>query len=99
MSDISQEYLYNEDIGPYDDNMQDTDGFAAQSQEEDNDCAGEESIETSRSDGDGQSVDSSSNAGESDEVSSVADLDPELQEIKGLPAETEFCSINPLTLI
>ena len=41
-----------------------------------------------------EDVSSSSNAGESDKVSSVIDLDPELQAIKGLPAETEFYSIH-----
>jgi len=57
-----------------------------QSQEEDEDCAGEGSIETSRFNGDGQSVDSSSDAGESNEVSSITDLDLELQEIEGSPS-------------
>jgi hypothetical protein len=98
MSGISQEYFDDEDIAPYDDNTQDSDGFAAQSQEEEDDCAGEGSIETSQSNGDGQPIDSSSDAGESDEVSSIADLDPELQEIKGSPAETRFRTIH-LTLI
>jgi hypothetical protein len=78
MSDISQEYFDNEDMAPYDDNMQNFTDFAAQSQEEDNDCAGEGSIDTGRSNGDGQSVDSSSDAGQCDNVSSVTDLDLEL---------------------
>ena len=99
MSDISQEYFDDEDIGPDDDNMQDSDGFAAQSQEEYNDCAGEGLIETGRYNDDGQSISSSSDAGESDKVSSVIDLDLELQAIKGLPAETEFYSIHPLIVI
>lgn len=89
MSDLSQEYFDDKDIAPYD---EDLDDFAAQSQEEDDDCAREGSIETNRSNGDGKSVDSSSDAGGSDEVSSVTDLEPELQEIKGLPVETEFRS-------
>jgi hypothetical protein len=99
MSDISQEYFDDEDIGPDDDNMQDSDGFAAQSQEEYNDCAGEGLIETGRYNDDGQSISSSSDAGESDKVSGVIDPDPELQAIKGLPAETEFYSIHPLIVI
>ena len=78
--------------------MQDSDSFAAVTEEDDN-CAGEGSIETSRLNGDEQSVDSSSDAGESNGVSSIADLNPELQEIEGSPAETEFHFIHPLTLI
>ena len=78
MSDISQEYFDDGDIAPDDDNIQNPDGFAAQSQEEYDD-AGEGPVETGRYNKDGQSVSSSSDAGESDDVSSVIDLDPELQ--------------------
>ena len=95
MSSISQEYFDDEDIALYEDNTQDSDGFAAQ---EDDNCAEEGSIETSQSNGDGQTVDSSSDVGESDEVSSITDLDPELQAIEGLPAEIRFHTIH-LTLI
>ena len=93
MFDISQEYFDDEDIASDDDNIQDSDGFSAQSQEEYDD-AGAGPVETGRYNKDGQSVSSSSNVGKSDEVSSVIDLDPELQAIKGLPAETEFYSIH-----
>jgi hypothetical protein len=41
MSDISQEYPDDEDITPFDDSMHDSDGFAAQSQEEYDDCTRE----------------------------------------------------------
>ena len=45
MSDISQEYFDNGDIAPDDNNIQNSDGFAAQSQEEYND-AGAGPVET-----------------------------------------------------
>jgi len=99
MSDISQEYFDDEDIGPDDDNMQDSDDFASAQSQEEYDDAGTGPVETGRYNEDGQSVSSSSDAGESDEVSSVIDLDLELQAIKGLPAETEFYSIHPLIVI
>ncbi len=99
MSDISQEYSDDEDMAPYDDNMYDSDDFAAQSQEEYDDRVEEGPIDTNEYNGDGWSVSSSSNIGESFEVSSVVDLEPELQAIKGVPAEILFYSIQPLTVI
>jgi hypothetical protein len=48
MSDISEEYFDDEDIAPDDDNMQGSDGFAAQSQGGYDDRAGEGPIETGR---------------------------------------------------
>lgn len=60
------------------------------SQEKYDDRAGEGPIiDNDVYNGDGQSVSSSSDAGESDEVSSVVDLDPELQAIKGSPVEKQ----------
>jgi hypothetical protein len=53
MSDISQEYPDDEDIAPFDDSMHDSDGFAAQSQEEYDDRAKEGSIDTDGHNGDG----------------------------------------------
>jgi len=105
MSDVSQEYSDDEDIAPYDNNVHQchSDGFAAASQKEYDDHAGEGPegfIAADRYHGDhGKSVSSSSDTGESDEVSSDADLDPELQAIKGSPAETLCYSIQPLTVI
>ena len=99
MSDISQAYFDDEDIAQYDDNMCDSDGLAAQSQEEYDDHAGEGPIDTDGYNGDGRSVSSSSDVEESFEVSSVADLDPELQAIKGVPAEILFYSLQTLTVI
>ena len=64
------------------------------SQEENDDRAGEGPINTDGYNGDGQSVFSSSDTRRSDEVSTVIDLDPELQAIK---AEILFYSIQPLT--
>jgi hypothetical protein len=58
---ISQEYSDDEDIAPYYDNMHDSDGFAAQSQEEYDDHAGEGPVDIDGCNGDGQSVSSSSN--------------------------------------
>ena len=84
MSDISQAYFDDKDIAPYHDNMYDSDGFTAQLQKEYNDRAEEEPINTDGYNGDGRSVSSSSDIEESFEVSSVADLYPELQAIKGL---------------
>ena len=46
MSDISPEYSDDKDIAAYDDNMQDSDGFAAQSREEYDDRAKEGPIDT-----------------------------------------------------
>jgi hypothetical protein len=65
-----------------------------QSEEEYDDRAGEGPINIDGYNGDGQSVYSSSDAGEGDEVSSVIDLDPELQAIK---AKISFYSIQSLT--
>jgi hypothetical protein len=95
MSDMSQEYSDDEDIAPYDDNMHDLNGFAAQSREEYDDHAGEEPIDIDGHNGDGQSVSSSSDIGESFEVSSVVDLDPELQAIKGSPVKILFHPVQP----
>jgi hypothetical protein len=44
---------------------------------------------------DGSSVSSSSDIGEGYEVSSIEDLKPELQAIKGSPAEILFYSMQP----
>jgi hypothetical protein len=99
MSDISQEYSDDEDMAPYDDNLHNPDDCTAQSQEEYDDRAEEGPIDTNEYNGDGQSVSSSSDIGESFEVSSVVDLEPELQAIKGVPGEILFYSIQPLTVI
>jgi hypothetical protein len=80
MSGIPQQHL-DQDID------EDSDSSDAGSQEGDNDSA----IETNALNCD---ADSSSDAGES-EFSSVADLDPELQEIKGFASET-LISFYPL---
>ena len=91
MSDISQEYSDDEDITPYNDNMHDSDGFAAVTRSIMT-VAGEGPIDTDGYNGDGTSVSSSSHIGESYEVSGVEDLDPELQATKGSPAEILFYS-------
>jgi hypothetical protein len=70
--------------------MHNSDGFAAPSKEEYNNHAGEGHIDIDGFNGDGQSVSSSSNIGESFKVFSIADLDPELQVIKGSPMEILF---------
>ena len=75
MSHISQAYLDDEDIAPYDDNMYDSDGFTAKLQEEYDDRAGEESVDTDGYNGDGQSASSSSDIEESFEVSTSASTD------------------------
>ena len=99
MSDISQEYSDDEDIASSDDNTDDSDSHAALSREEHDDRAEEVPIDIDGYTGDGRSVSSSFDTGESEEeswlVSSPVDLDPELQAIKGLPAETLFRSIQP----
>ena len=87
MSGTPQQHS-DEDIAPDD---EDLDTSAAGSQEGDDDST----IETSGLNGDGKYADGSSNAGES-KVSSLADLDPDLQKIKGLPIETQSHSIHPL---
>jgi hypothetical protein len=98
MSDISQEYSEDEDIAPYEDKTHDSDGFAAQFQEEYDGHAGKGPIDIDGDNSDGKSVSSSSNTGESDEeswfVSGAGDLDPDLQAIKGLPAETLSYSVQ-----
>ena len=76
MSDISPEYSDDKDIAPYDDNMQDSDGFAAQSREEYDDRAKEGPIDTDEYYGDGQSVSSSSDTGESNKVASMRGSSP-----------------------
>ncbi len=53
MSDIPQEYSDDEDMAPYDDNMYDSDDFAAQSQEEYDDRVEEGPIDTNEYNGDG----------------------------------------------
>ena len=98
MSETSQGYSDDENIAPYGNNVHrhNSNGFAAESQEEHDDHAGEGPIDAAdRYHGDGQSVSSSSDIGESDEVSSVVDLDPELQAIKGLPPKTLLFNTTP----
>jgi hypothetical protein len=82
MSSTPQQHS-DEDIAPDD---EDSDTSAAEGDDD-------STIETGGLNGDGK--DSSSNAGES-KVSSLADLDPDLQKIKGLPIETQSHSIHPL---
>ena len=65
-----------------------------QSQEEHDHGAGEGPIDADGENGDGESELSSSENGESFGVSSVVDLDPELQAIKGLPAEISFVQLD-----
>ena len=94
MSDISPKYSDDEDIAPYDDNMHDSDGFAAQSREEYDDRAKEGPIDTDGYYGDGQSVSSSSDAGESNKVSSVIDLHRLHLQLQVIKAEILFYSIQ-----
>ena len=99
MSDISQESSSDENIALYDDNIHESDGSTAESQDEDDDHAKEGRIDTDGCNCDRQSVSISSDIEESYKVSSVEDLDPELQAIKGSLAEILFYSIQPLTVI
>ena len=94
MSDISQESSSDENKAPYDDNIHESDGSTAESQDEYDDHAREGRIDTDGYNCDRQSVSISSDIEESYEVSSVIHLDPELQTIK---AEILFYSIQPLT--
>ena len=65
-----------------------------QSQEEHDHGAGEGPIDADGENGDGESELSSSENGESFGVSSVVDLDPELQAIKGSPVEISFVQLD-----
>jgi hypothetical protein len=95
MSEISQEYSEDKDIALYDDNMHDSDGFATQSEEEYDDRTREGPIDIDGHNGDGQSVSSSSDTGERYKVSSVVDLDPEIQRSKVCQRKIYFIPYLP----
>ena len=99
MSSTPQEDSDDDNMAQYVDNKHDSDGIGAQ---EHNARAGEGPVDIDKYDGDGKSKYGFSNTGENDEeswsVSSIADLDLELQKIQGFASEMFYFIWHDWTL-